>query len=393
MEDFRRMTNDSIRIGLEFERDSGLTPSMKKMSLLAYGKLRQYVGFSQYRLCAMSKAAGILSSRRKSLRRGFPTKVPYLSRPILVSCYGFRIEAGNLVIHLGSSTFESIPLNSHTFKVISDSALKVSSFTLTERSLSLCVSKQVQEPESGKVSGAIGIDRNLRNLTVGNDEVVTFYDITKIVAIGERTRSIIKSFTRNDARARRALSSKYGRRRRERVQRILHLVSREVVEKAKAERQVIVFEDLGGIRRLYRKGNGQGPSYRSRMNSWPFYEVKRQIEYKATWEGVPVVTLTRRETRGTTIDCPRCGERLQVPVRGDDGHYRQLWCKVCRRWMDRDVCAVLNISRRGWLRFDHSSKEGEAGEAVKRNAEHEGEPLILRVDASKLRGVEQGCST
>jgi hypothetical protein len=49
------------------------------------------------------------------------------------------------------------------------------------------------------------------------------------------------------------------------------------------------------------------------------------------------------------------------------------------------VVAVLNISRRGWLRFDHSSrKEGEAKEAVKGNAEHDGEPLILRVDASKL---------
>jgi hypothetical protein len=28
------------------------------------------------------------------------------------------------------------------------------------------------------------------------------------------------------------------------------------------------------------------------MNSWPFHEIKRQIEYKAAWEGVPVITLT-----------------------------------------------------------------------------------------------------
>jgi hypothetical protein len=36
------------------------------------------------------------------------------------------------------------------------------------------------------------------------------------------------------------------------------------------------------------------------------------------------------------------------------------------------------------MRFVQSQKEGEAGEAVKGNAEHEGKPLILRVDASKL---------
>jgi putative transposase len=121
------------------------------------------------------------------------------------------------------------------------------------------------------------------------------------------------------------------------------------------------------------------------MNSCPFGELKRQVEYKAAWEGVPVITLSRGETRGTTMDCPRCGERLQVPIRGDMEHYRQLWCEVCKRWRDRDVVAVLNISRRGWLRFDHSSrKEGEAKEAVKGNTEHDGEPLIHRVDASKL---------
>ena len=41
------------------------------------------------------------------------------------------------------------------------------------------------------------------------------------------------------------------------------------------------------------------------------------------------------------------------------------------------------------MRFDHSSKEGEAAEAVKGNLEPEREPAILRVDASKLRqGLE-----
>jgi len=52
--------------------------------------------------------------------------------------------------------------------------------------------------------------------------------------------------------------------------------------------------------------------------------------------------------------------------------------------MDRDLVAVLNISRRGRVRFARSSTEGEASETVRGNVEHDGEPLILRVDASKL---------
>jgi putative transposase len=257
---------------------------------------------------------------------------------------------------------------------------------MSERSLSLCVSKEIANDIEvfSAITSSVGIDRNLRNLAVGNDELVTFYDLSYLQNIADRTRNVVGSFKRDDVRVRQEIASKYGRRRKERTRQILHRVSRDVVESAKANHQVIVLEDISGIRRLYRKGNGQGREF-SRMNTWPFHEIKKQIEYKAAWEGVPVIVLTRGETRGTTTDCPRCGERLQVPVRGDGKHRRQLWCQGCRRWRDRDVCAVMNISQRGWVRFAHSTskEEGGVGEAVKGNAEHGREPLILRVDASK----------
>ncbi len=78
------------------------------------------------------------------------------------------------------------------------------------------------------------------------------------------------------------------------------------------------------------------------MNSWPFYEAQRQVEYKAEWKGVPVIHLTEAETRGSTVDCAKCGERLQSPAKDDLEHRRQLWCLRCRRWVDRDVYAVVN---------------------------------------------------
>jgi putative transposase len=296
----------------------------------------------------------------------------------------FKIDGKRLAIHVDSNRFESIPVNDHTLRALSEPTARVRSFTLTTKSLSLCITKDVKKAESKDLKGVIGIDRNLTNLAAGNGEEVTLYDMNKVVEIGKITRDAMKSFKRDDARIRKRLFSKYGRRKRERVARILHAVTKEIVERAKVRNQAIVFEDIRGIRALYRKGNGQSRSFRDKMNSWPFYEVKRQVDYKAAWEGIPVITLTRGETKGTTLDCPRCGKRSQVPVRSDRNHYRQLWCEGCTRWTDRDVAAVLNICRRGWLRFDHSSTEGEAGEAVKRDAEHEGEPLILRVDASKL---------
>jgi putative transposase len=208
--------------------------------------------------------------------------------------------------------------------------------------------------------------------------------ISKAVEIAENTRNIVRSFRRNDIRIRKRLAVKYGRRRQDRVRQILNRVSKNIVTDAKTNRHAIAFENISGIRKLYRRGNGQGRTFRGKMNSWSFYELKRQVEYKAAWEGVPVVTLSAKETRGTTMDCPRCGERLQAAVRTDSRRYRQLWCEGCQRWEDRDLVAVMNISRRGWVRFAQSRGEGEAGEAVKGNPEGRRLQVILKVDASKL---------
>jgi transposase len=101
------------------------------------------------------------------------------------------------------------------------------------------------------------------------------------------------------------------------------------------------------------------------MNSWPFAEIKSQIEYKAAWAGIPEIHLTKAETRGTSSDCFRCGERLQGAARDDVQHRREFWCPKCEVWLDRDLVAVMNISHEGWVRFAHS--KGEAIEAMRGN--------------------------
>src|SRR5436309_4711613 len=58
---FRRMVNDSLRIGLANE-----VSSLRGLSLLAYSQLAHYDSPSYYKLCAISRAAGILAARKKS---------------------------------------------------------------------------------------------------------------------------------------------------------------------------------------------------------------------------------------------------------------------------------------------------------------------------------------
>jgi putative transposase len=66
---------------------------------------------SYYKICAISKAAGILSNRKQSIKRGIPTKNPYLGKPMLVSCYGFKFENGIFKIPLGDRKYVNVPLN------------------------------------------------------------------------------------------------------------------------------------------------------------------------------------------------------------------------------------------------------------------------------------------
>jgi putative transposase len=372
METFRQMVNDCIRIGL----DNNVS-TMKKLCNLAYKQFANYDIITYYKLCAISHAAGILANRKKSIKRGLQPRHPYAVRPLLVSCYGFKIENGVLKVPLGGRQYFDIPLNSYVRRMlVSEPSLKIRSFTLTADSLSICILKEVIELEC---AGTEGVDRNLRNLTVGDYNNVVQYDLSKAVDITENTQSIIKSFKRNDVRIRKRLYSKYGLRRKNRTNQLLHHVSKTIVGKTKESKTAIVFEDIRYIRRLYQRGNYQGRSYRGRLNSWSFAEIKRQIEYKSAWEGVPIIQLSVKETRGTSQLCPRCGKKItQV-----DRKTRQLWCAECKKWMDRDVVAAMNLSIKGLARF--ASSKGLADEAMKGNMERD--LVILRVDASKLSRI------
>src|SRR6059058_6698775 len=108
LEVFRRMVNESIRIGIAND-----VSSLRTLSLLSYNQLAQYDSPSCYKLCAISRAAGILASRKKSLKRGLSTRTPYAVRPHLISCYGFKTKNGGIEIPITRGKRLNIPLTKH----------------------------------------------------------------------------------------------------------------------------------------------------------------------------------------------------------------------------------------------------------------------------------------
>ena len=174
------------------------------------------------------------------------------------------------------------------------------------------------------------------------------YDLSKANQIKSKYKKIKSRFTRNDVRIRKKIFSKYGKKEKNRVHQLLHNASKKIVSK----NQGIVLENIKGIRKLYRKGNGQGNKYRGRMNSWSYYELQRQIDYKAKWAGLPVRYV---RAAGTSSKCAVCGVKV-IPE-----EHRKMWCPSCWNIVDRDINAAKNVLARG-MRF---VPDGSQVEAVK----------------------------
>jgi putative transposase len=119
METFRDMVNHCIRIGLEHN-----CSTMKKLSNLSYHKLKDYQIQSKYKLTAISQAAGRLAQMKKDSKKGREIRSPFVRKPYLVSCYGFKINGCLLSFPVSNRQFANILLNSHTVKVISDKSLE-----------------------------------------------------------------------------------------------------------------------------------------------------------------------------------------------------------------------------------------------------------------------------
>ncbi len=376
---FTEMVNCCIKMGLKED-----THNMKRLSMLCYHELRNYDILSSCKLNAISRAAGILANRKQSVKRGIKVKYPTVKKPFITNCYGVKHNGVLLTIPYKSRNSINIMLNQHTQKILSDPALTVRSFSWTALNISLWVSKETEQIECTKT---MGVDRNLRNVTCGNEEKVTFYKTNKLLSIKENTIHARSGFCRNDRRKKDQFWKERQKRMTNRTKQYIHKISKDIVDNAVKEKAVIVLENLKGIRKLYRKGNSQGNKYRRRLNGWQFFELQRQIEYKARWVGLPPVEFV--DPKRTSTQCPRCGKKLQEDMQ----HSRKMLCNNCGLYMDRDIIAAMNISRKLSPRF-RDSRDGinEAKfDTFESTMSEPCTPVIRIVDMSKSSNHQGRC--
>ena len=111
-----------------------------------------------------------------------------------------------------------------------------------------------------------------------------------------------------------------------------HVISKQLVAKAKATGSAIALEDLKGIRDRVSVRKPQ----RNRLGSWAFSQLRSFVTYKAALAGVPVVLVNPRNTSRTCSECGHC----EKANRKSQGEFH---CRHCEFSENADFNAALNI--------------------------------------------------
>ncbi|MFI5416823.1 MAG: RNA-guided endonuclease InsQ/TnpB family protein [Nitrososphaerales archaeon] len=324
-DNFRANANEAIRIGIE----KNLT-SKYNLHYELYYKFRSEF-HSRYVYGALECAASKLKLFRKRKKKDNNVKIPRISKNhLILEKQAYRIKDGQIRIPIKPKQYCHMKLNYYILKQIQNTNL--GSLTITENKIIISYSKEVKEHNP---SDFVAIDRNLDNATTYDTQnKFIVYNLQKTNQIKQSYRQVKSKFKRNDVRIRKKIFAKYGKKERDRVHNVLHITTKRIT----SQNMGVILEDIKGIRKLYRKGNEQGSDFRAKMNSWSFYELQRQIEYKARWLGLPVKYV---KANGTSSKCAVCGSKT-VPE-----EHRMLFCPCCKAVIDRDVNAAKNILARG----------------------------------------------
>ena len=126
-----------------------------------------------------------------------------------------------------------------------------------------------------------------------------------------------------------------------------HVISKKLVEKAKALNFGIAVEDLKHIRKRIEKT--VRPNQRRKISGWSFFELRSFVEYKSTLNGLPVYSVDPRNTSRTCHRCGHCEKANRLSQ-------SEFICKNCDLHINADFNAALNIRDRGLVNVLQSSE-------------------------------------
>ena len=351
MEDFRLAVNNAIRFGVQ----SGAT-SRNSLTILAYRDFRkEHPGmYAQHLVSAFEVAGSILRNHRRRLRRGIPSQVPFVRRLFMkTENQAYKLDRKNGVIDLPIRAGHHIRLglivSDYHRRYLDDESLSLGSLTLLPDRVIVTIRKHAPKPYAP--ASVLSLDTNERSLdgVLANEERIAavvraeFPEVSVIQSVHHERRKRMQKKKSHDRRTAKRLCAREGIREHNRIDYRMHEVANAVLSFAEEQRSMIVLEDLTGIKPR------MGKSMNRRISMWPRRKLHQIIEYKAAWQGIPVVKV---DPRYSSRKCPVCG-RIQDSRKGTE------FVCGCGWHMDRHINASINLLQTaaskeaaGGLRFD-----------------------------------------
>ena len=199
---------------------------------------------------------------------------------------------------------------------------------------SLAVTLDVPTPEPIATDETLGIDLGIVNLATDSEgETFSGEAVEKTRQRHHVLRQRLqKRGTKSAKRHLKKLSGKEARFRKN----TNHVISKRIVQKAKAKKQAIAIEELRHIRE--RTERTVRHSQRARHSSWAFGQLRQFLSYKATLAGVPLHTVDPRNTSRTCHVCGHC-------AKANRKSQAAFCCVECGHTDNADRNAAINISR------------------------------------------------
>lgn len=194
----------------------------------------------------------------------------------------------------------------------------------------------VDEPPAQIFDDFLGVDMGVANIAVDSDR--TIHQGKTVKKVRYRHRQLRRKLQSKGTKSTRRRLKKLSGKERRFAKDVNHVISKQIVAKAKDTERGIALEELGGIRE---RVTVQRPQ-RATLHSWSFAQLRTFIEYKAKMTGVTVVAIDPRNTSRT---CPCCGHIDKVNRKTQD----KFLCVDCGFSGLADHIAAINIGRRGLL--------------------------------------------
>lgn len=300
-----------------------------KVQQAGYKEIRDRFGLSaNLAIRAIARACAALKVREKAHSSFDPTSIDYDAR-----IFSFREWDWTFSLTLLHSRQRIESKLGERQRAILKGRKPTSAVLVKRRSGGYFLHVQLTDeaPKPIETAGTIGVDLGRRRVAVDSDGEI--HEATEVSRLREHYPRIRRSIQAKGTRAAHLLLKRLSGNEARHARHINHVISRRIIDKAKATGRSVSIEELTGIRERtkVRKAN------RYKQQSWSFHQLRSFLEYKAIDAGVPLVAINPAYTSKT---CHVCGLR---------GHRDALKfsCTGCGFEGDADINAALNISALG----------------------------------------------